>query len=294
MNLALADMAERAPGAPAIAFIRDAIDADRIELYLQPIVTLPQRKVRYYEALCRLRAESGEVLPASDFIADAERGGLMPMIDAAMAFRCVQVVRRLMLKNRDVGVFCNLSHATLGDANFLQLLELFDANRAIAPSLVLEFSQAAVRGMGPVEHESMATLAERGYRFSLDNVTDLRVDPRELAKSHFRFVKISASSLLVRGPADTEIDPSELSDRFGRCGIDLIADKIESEDSVVDLLDADVRYGQGFLFSPPRPMRAEAGMADRKLPTAREPAEPSAEGPRTTDRPFVRGVTRHG
>jgi cyclic-di-GMP phosphodiesterase TipF (flagellum assembly factor) len=27
---------------------------------------------------------------------------------------------------------------------------------------------------------------------------------------------------------------------------------------VVDLLDYDVRFGQGFLFSPPRPVRAEA------------------------------------
>ena len=26
----------------------------------------------------------------------------------------------------------------------------------------------------------------------------------------------------------------------------------------VDLLDYDVRFGQGFLFSPPRPVRAEA------------------------------------
>ena len=34
---------------------------------------------------------------------------------------------------------------------------------------------------------------------------------------------------------------------------------------VVDLLDYDVRFGQGFLFSPPRPVRAEAlqGIADR-------------------------------
>src|SRR5262249_9409117 len=33
------------------AIIREAIADDRIDLYLQPIVTLPQRKVRYYEAL---------------------------------------------------------------------------------------------------------------------------------------------------------------------------------------------------------------------------------------------------
>src|SRR5262249_43421138 len=39
---------------------------------------------------------------------------------------------------------------------------------------------------------------------------------------------------------------------------DLIAERIETETTVVDLLDYDVRFGQGFLFSPPRPVRAEA------------------------------------
>jgi cyclic-di-GMP phosphodiesterase TipF (flagellum assembly factor) len=45
---------------------------------------------------------------------------------------------------------------------------------------------------------------------------------------------------------------------LARSGIDLIAEKIESENMVVDLLDFDVRFGQGFLFSAPRPVRAEA------------------------------------
>jgi cyclic-di-GMP phosphodiesterase, flagellum assembly factor TipF len=47
-----------------LAVVHDAIDADRIDLYLQPIVTLPQRKVRYYEAMSRLRNESGEIVHA--------------------------------------------------------------------------------------------------------------------------------------------------------------------------------------------------------------------------------------
>ena len=38
----------------------------------------------------------------------------------------------------------------------------------------------------------------------------------------------------------------------------MIAERIETETTVVDLLDYDVRFGQGFLFSPPRPVRAEA------------------------------------
>jgi cyclic-di-GMP phosphodiesterase, flagellum assembly factor TipF len=55
----------------------------------------------------------------------------------------------------------------------------------------------------------------------------------------------------------SDIHPSDLSDLLGRFGIDLIAERIEGERAVVDLLDFDVRFGQGFLFAPPRPLRPE-------------------------------------
>ncbi len=241
------------------AAINSAIEGSKIELYLQPIVTLPQRKVRYYEALSRLKADNGDLVAAGDFLKFAEAGGLMPKLDNLSVLRCVQVVRRLLLKNRDIGLFCNLSSATLTDFGFPRFLEFVEANRAIAPALVFEFTQEAVRAMGPIEHESLAALAERGFRFSMDNLTDLRVEPRELNERGFRFIKAPAALLLNRvGAASTDIHPADLSDLVGRFGIDLIAERIEAEGAVVDLLDYDVRFGQGFLFSPPRPVRAEA------------------------------------
>jgi cyclic-di-GMP phosphodiesterase TipF (flagellum assembly factor) len=242
-----------------VTAIKSAIDGSRIELYLQPVVTLPQRKVRYYEALSRLKSETGDLVAAGDFLAYAEAGALMPKLDDLSVLRCVQVVRRLLLKSRDIGLFCNLSSATLTDSGFSKFLEFMEANRAIAPSLVFEFTQSAVRAMGPIEHESLAALAERGFRFSIDNLSDLRVDARELNERGFRFVKVPAALLFNRvGPASTDIHPADFSDLLGRFGIDLIAEHIENESTVVDLLDYDVRFGQGFLFSPPRPVRAEA------------------------------------
>jgi cyclic-di-GMP phosphodiesterase TipF (flagellum assembly factor) len=240
--------------------ISQAIDAGRVDLYLQPIVTLPQRKVRAYEALSRLRMEDGEVVPAIDFIEVADSVGLTPKIDTLLAFRCVQVLRRLQLKSRDVSLFCNISAATLNDASsFRQFMDYMDANRALASSLTFEFSQTDYRGFGPLEKESLAALAERGFRFSLDHVTDLRMEPKELADQWFRYLKVPAKLLLDRTTgAKTDIHPEDLADLLARSGVDLIAERIESENTVVDLLDYDVRFGQGFLFSPPRPVRAEA------------------------------------
>jgi cyclic-di-GMP phosphodiesterase TipF (flagellum assembly factor) len=173
--------------------------------------------------------------------------------------RCVQVLRRLMVRNKEVGVFYNMAAATLRDpATFAPCLDFLEANRALAPSFVIEFKQAMFRNLGPAESEHLAALAQRGYRFSIDHVTDLRIEPRELADRGVRFIKVPAALLLdSKASSTSDIHPSDLSDLLGRFGIDLIAERIEGERAVVDLLDFDVRFGQGFLFAPPRPLRPE-------------------------------------
>ena len=260
-----------------LAAVKNAVEESRLDIYLQPMVTLPQRKVRFYEAVTRLRDDKDQILAADDFIAIAEAGGLIGKIDHMVMLRCIQVLRRLMVRNKDVGVFCNVSAATLGNpANFAQCLDFLEANRALAPSFVLEFKQAAFRHLGPTEIENLAALSQRGYRFSIDHVTDLRIEPRDLADRGVRFIKVPAALLLDPKQSSTsDIHPSDLSDLLGRFGIDLIAEKIEGERAVVDLLDYDVRFGQGFLFAPPRPLRPEGASATGGATANKESGAPN-------------------
>jgi len=94
--------------------------------------------------------------------------------------------------------------------------------------------------------------------------------------------------LLSRTAApNADIHPADFSDLLGRYGIDLIAEKIEREGTVVDLLDYDVRFGQGVLFSPPRPVRSEVlqGIADK----GERPPAPRAERAAPSQRPGPAG-----
>jgi cyclic-di-GMP phosphodiesterase, flagellum assembly factor TipF len=280
--------------AQILTAVRNAVEENRIDIFLQPMVTLPQRKVRYYEAVTRLRDDKDQLLAADDFIAIAEAAGLIGRIDHMVMLKCVQVLRRLMVRNKDVGVFCNVAAATLGNpTTFAQCLDFLEANRALAPSFVLEFKQATFRNLGPTETEHLAALAQRGFRFSIDHVTDLRIEPRELADRGVRFIKVPAALLLdPRQNSGSDIHPSDLSDLLGRFGIDLIAERIEGERAVVDLLDFDVRFGQGFLFAPPRPLRPEGASATGgpTPPKAQEPHDSGKTGsgkPASLDAPAI-------
>jgi cyclic-di-GMP phosphodiesterase TipF (flagellum assembly factor) len=275
--------------AQILTAVKNAVEENRIDIYLQPMVTLPQRKVRFYEAVTRLRDDKDQLLAADDFISIAEAAGLIGRIDHMVMLKCVQVLRRLMVRNKDVGIFCNVAAATLGNpTTFTQCLDFLEANRALASSFVLEFKQSTFRKLGPTESEHLAALAQRGFRFSIDHVTDLRVEPRELADRGVRYIKVPAALLLdPRANSASDIHPSDLSDLLGRFGIDLIAERIEGERAVVDLLDFDVRFGQGFLFAPPRPLRPEGASATGGAPPGKTQESHGSGKPAPIDAPAI-------
>ncbi len=255
--------------------IRDAVKSNRVDLYLQPIMALPQRRVTYYEALTRLRDADGAVMLPSDYLHIAEATGIMPDIDNLLLFRAVQILRRLKSRNREMGLFCNISPTTLlNEKFFASFLEFMKANEGLRDLLIFEFTQENVKAMGPVELECLASLQENGFRFSVDQINDLKMDFKALADRGFQFAKISADRMLGRANANYgDIRIEDLAPLMARYGIELIVDHIEAEGQVIDLLDFDISFGQGFLFSPPRPVRAEVlqGTSDPQARTAQAP-----------------------
>src|SRR3972149_4085084 len=155
--------------------IADVVAA-RVELYLQPVVTLPQRKVRFYEALSRIKLADGTLAEPEHFLEGARAFGLMPRIDLRLLRSSVQFVRRLAAMNREIGLFVNFTRESFSDASFFNdVLGLLDANRALAPSLIIEITQQAYRSFGSTGHDRLSALSERGFRFALGRTEGLRV-----------------------------------------------------------------------------------------------------------------------
>jgi len=257
--------------------VREALAENRVDLYLQPVVALPQRKTVYYESFTRLRDETGRVLMPTEYLSVAEPGGLVSAIDNLLLFRCVQIVRRLAKQDRRIGIFCNISMASLGDQEFFpQFLELLAANRDLANALVFELGQAAFDARGPVESRNMGRLANLGFRFSIDKVTDLDFDLQDFARADVSFVKVGAQMLLDQiieheGRLVLRSMPDLAAEDFAaltrRYGMHLIAEKVESERQVVDILELEIPFGQGHLFGEPRAIR-DSVLAETGSPPA--------------------------
>ncbi|MDO8296119.1 MAG: EAL domain-containing protein [Caulobacter sp.] len=245
--------------------VKDALAGNRVDLYLQPVVSLPQRRTVFYESFSRLRDETGRVMMPAEYLSVAEPEGLVAAIDNLLLFRCVQIVRRLAKQDRKVGIFCNISLASLSDEQFFpQFLDFLSANKDMAGALIFELGQAAFERRGAVEARHMARLADLGFRFSLDKVTDLDLDFQDLARSDIKFIKVGAQMLLdqleesegrlvIRSLPDLHAaDFARLTRRYG---VEVIIEKVESERQIVDILELDMAFGQGHLFGEPRAIR---------------------------------------
>jgi cyclic-di-GMP phosphodiesterase TipF (flagellum assembly factor) len=245
--------------------VREALLENRVELHLQPIVQLPQRKTVFYEGFTRLKDASGRLILPQEFIPAAEQAGLMSTIDNVLLFRCVQIVRKLMKQDRRIGIFCNLSPAALADEHFFpQFVDFMRENRDLAGSVIFEIPQAAYENRTSTEARAMAKLVDLGFRFSIDKVTTTEIDLPDLERSGVRYAKIPARILvdqIVRGGVrprsaiTREIAAADIAAVFQRYGVDIIAERIEGEDAVLEVLDLDVPYGQGHLFGAPRAIK---------------------------------------
>lgn len=240
--------------------IRLSLEENRVDLYLQPIVSLPQRKLRYYEALSRLRALDGSVIMPAQYIKVAAPAGLMSVVDNLLLFRCVQVVRRLTMKTREIGIFCNISGDTLADAEFFpQFLEYMQSNRDLASQIIFEFSQNAVLKAGQQGEKNLRRLSDIGFALSMDHVETLALDFLRLKALGFSHIKVRASTLTqgMQG-ANAAVAAEDFKKLLSRHGVNLIAERVEEEKTVVQLLDFNVDYAQGFLFGEPRAVRDDA------------------------------------
>jgi EAL domain-containing protein (putative c-di-GMP-specific phosphodiesterase class I) len=238
------------------ALVRQAVEAGRVDLYLQPIVALEERKLRFYEGLTRIRDASDDLILPGTYLPVAERTGQAPLIDNVLLVKSVQVLRRLGADSRIKGIFCNISMHSLLDVDFFpELVEFLEENSGLAESLMFEIKQPQLQGLTRAELGCLDTLGALGYGFSLDHVADLDLDLTGLRDRYFRYLKVDARTFL-HGMEDggAPVPASDMKAYLEEFDIKLIVEKVEKEGDVARLLDYGVELAQGHLFGEPKPM----------------------------------------
>lgn len=259
------------------AAIIDALDREQIELHLQPIVSLPQRRTRLYEVLARLRLADDTLLNPAEFMPTLERLGRLARMDEIVVGRALAIATHIATRDSDVRISCNLTPASLRDAAVLGKIEaMLTLPGILASRLVFEIQQRTWRTLPSDAVASIERLRALGVAFALDRATDLRFDGIALGEKGVSLVKIPADMLL--GPnrsGERSNIAAELTASLARQGVQVVAERIEREGDVPDLIDLDVPLAQGFALGAPRAVRADFAMP-RNAPPAAPASAPTA------------------
>lgn len=239
--------------------IAGAVEAARIDVYLDPILGLDDRKARHFEVSVRLRNDDGELLDPHDF-GHAIRGtGLAPRIEAYTFTESVQLAGQFAARGADASLFADVSAESLRDGGFHDAFAgALTPDVALASRLVMSVAQSEIRSFGPAHWDALAAMAQTGLRYALVDVVDLDVDFEAIKRRGFDFVRLDAQVFLdgLPGPHG-EVPAADLCRYLSRLGFAMIVGRIADERQLVKVLGFGALLGQGRLFGAPRPVRVE-------------------------------------
>jgi diguanylate cyclase (GGDEF)-like protein len=244
-------------GAELAADLRDAIDRDELHLVYQPIVELDGYRMIGVEALLRWRHPQRGPLAPDEFVPVAERTGLVVPVGRWVLREACRQAARWRAESpaaADLMMSVNVAGRQLREPGFLAEVAAALADSGLpARCLSVEVTETAVFE----DAEAIAVLhglRELGTRLALDDFGTaasslglLLTCPVTTLKLDRSFVE--AITTVTRQAAVA----TAVSQMAGALALTAVAEGIESPDQADVLRDLGYRYGQGFLFSRPRP-----------------------------------------
>ena len=230
--------------------LRLALEQARLLAYAQPIVNGANGEVVQEELLARLDRRTDGIQVAGEFLPEAERSGLITIIDRFMLQSGLSHARH----GRAMEV--NLSARTMADEGATR--EILDAveKAQLAPGmLVFEITETALLRNVEIARDFAERLADLGCGLALDDfgtgfgsLTYLRDLPIRFIKIDRRFVagmtENTKDRALVRGVV-------AIAREFG---LDTVAEGVEDQFTLEALQECGVDFVQGYYFGRPAPI----------------------------------------
>lgn len=225
--------------------LSEALDNQTIELYLQPVYASDRTTVCGYEALSRwLDPELGMVMPG-EYLAVAEKAGLIDPLTRLTLHQSLQLLRRLAAGQPEVVVSVNLSAAQFFAPGLLQTLQdCEESDQALFPRLEVEVKESALTRDFDLAAVLIGQLRALGIGVCIDDYGLSRYSLMYLQKLPVTSIKLARvfSERISREPR--EVAFIEGVSRFaGGLGVRVTVKNIENEQQLFSLRsDLPVQY----------------------------------------------------
>jgi len=241
--------------------IEAAFQQERFYLVQQPILSLQSRSAsdEHVEVLLRMLDEQGNEIAPSAFIPAAERYNLMGGVDRWVIRNTFEWLSRNRSRLQELGLCAiNLSGQSLGDGGLTEyILEQLRIHELPAEKIAFEITETAVVSRLDQASRFISLLKRRGFRFALDDFGSGMSSFAYLKSLPVDYLKIDGG--FVRNMLNDPVDRAvvESINRIGHLmGLKTVAEYVESDQILEQLMQLGVDYAQGFGVVRPSPLES--------------------------------------
>jgi EAL domain-containing protein (putative c-di-GMP-specific phosphodiesterase class I) len=225
------------------------------ELYFQPLIDLRTKKVCTFEVLLRWTGMQHGAIAPDEFIPVAEDCGLIVPLGAWVLRRACALASGFP---PDIRVAVNLSAAQFRRSNIVETITEALSESGLTPDrLELEITESLLLADSKDVLEALRQLRSLGILISLDDFGTGYSSLAYLRKFAVDKVKIDRS--FISG-IDQEVDHLAIVQAIvglsHALGMSVVAEGIETEGQLLLINASGCNEAQGYLFSPPLPVRA--------------------------------------
>ncbi len=234
--------------------LEDAIENDKVEVFLQPLVDANTGEVTGAEALARIRDEEGKIIPPGSFISIAEKSGRINELGEQVFEKTCQFIRDYPISQMGVRwINVNLSpiqflRSDLAD-RFLSIAEKYNVDPRKIHMEITEESLVDDNFL----RKQIEMMEAKGFLFVLDDYGTGYSNLSRLKRCPFINIKLDRSLVCDYYRDPDEILPTMIQ-AFKHMGFGVTAEGVEDEDMVVAMKKIGCDYLQGYLYSKPIPM----------------------------------------
>ncbi len=248
--------------------LREALRDNRFVLHAQPILDLKLGKITRVELLLRLVEEDGTLILPGEFLAGAERFGLIQEIDRWVLREAIRLIAAQEPDSEIEAFEVNLSGKTISDPGLARMIqEELEAHGADPARLVLEITETAAIGDLEQARRFITAMRRLGCRFALDDVGSGFSSLHLLKHLPVDYLKIDGAFIrnLPTESADQHLVRAMVAMARSQ-GQETIAEFVDRAETLRLLGEFGVDYAQGYLVGRPgiewlRPGSARPGFA---------------------------------
>ncbi|WP_375751438.1 putative bifunctional diguanylate cyclase/phosphodiesterase [Vibrio sp. HN007] len=237
------------------AAIREAIEQEQFELYLQPVLDLEKGCIVKAEALIRWQKPGTGIVPPDEFIPLAEQTGLIVSIGKWVIDRAMKILADLHKQDKPIKISVNLSPVQVNDRNLLDFIHYSVTDNDIDASyLELELTE----GVLVQDFEKISYFLEEvrklGISVAIDDFGTGYSSLSYLQKLPIDHLKIDRSFVceLTGNESDKAIVLAVIA-MAKSLNLGVIAEGVEKEEQQQFLKDNSCQAAQGYLYSRPIP-----------------------------------------